>query len=114
MTRGEIWWADLGIPLGSEPGFRRPVLIIQDDAFNRSRINTTIILPLTTNLLLAEAPGNIFLDKESIGLSKDSVIVVSQITVIDKSRLIEKIVKLAREQIVEIEYGLKTILGIIK
>ncbi len=114
MTRGEIWWADLGIPLGSEPGFRRPVLIIQDDAFNRSRINTTIILPLTTNLLLAEAPGNIFLDKESIGLSKDSVIVVSQITVIDKSRLIEKIGKLAREQIVEIEYGLKTILGIIK
>jgi len=114
MTRGEIWWADLGIPLGSEPGFRRPVLIIQDDAFNRSRINTTIILPLTTNLLLAEAPGNIFLDKESIGLAKDSVIVVSQITVIDKSRLIEKIGKLAREQIVEIEYGLKTILGIIK
>ena len=77
MTRGEIWWADFGIPYGSETGFDRPILIIQSDSFNRSNINTTIIVPLTTNLRLADAPGNVFLDKEESGLPKDSVVNVS-------------------------------------
>ena len=64
MTRGEIWWADFGIPFGSEPGFNRPVLIVQADAINKSKINTIIVIPFSTNLLLENAPGNIFVDKK--------------------------------------------------
>ena len=88
MIRGEIWWADLGIPFGSEPGFNRPVLIIQTDAVNQSKINTTIVIPFTTNLMLESAPGNVFVGKEESKLLKDSILVVSQISVIDKSRFI--------------------------
>jgi mRNA interferase MazF len=69
MMRGEIWWADFGVPFGSEAGFRRPVLIVQDDTFNESRIRTIVVLPLTTNLRLLDAPGNVFLrNKESTTL----------------------------------------------
>ena len=112
MIRGEIWWADFGFPFGSEPGFRRPVLIIQDDSFNRSRINTVIIIPLTTNLILENAPGNIFLEKDESGLSKDSVIVISQLTVIDRTRLIQVEGKINNTIIQEVESGVKLILGI--
>ena len=84
MIRGEIWWANFGIPYGSEPGFNRPVLIMQADAINRSTINTTLVVPLTTNLSLAEAPGNVFLDSRESLLSKDSVLVVAQLSVLDK------------------------------
>ena len=86
MTRGEIWWADLGVPFGSEPGFRRPVLVVQTDSFNRSRIGTVLCVPFTTNLKLADAPGNVHLDAES-DLRKESVIVVSQMTCLDRIRL---------------------------
>lgn len=88
MTRGEVWWADLGLPFGSEPGFEQPVLIVQADAFNRSRIGTTLIVPFTTNTRLADAPGNVFAEQDATGLSKPSVIVVSQLTAIDKERLL--------------------------
>ena len=74
MTRGELWWADFGLPFGSEPGLRRPVLIVQDDAYTRSRLNTVIVVPLSTNLVLENAPGNVFLPCERSGLSKDSVL----------------------------------------
>ena len=96
MTRGELWWADCGIPFGSEPGYKRPVLIIQNDFFNNSKINTTIVIPLTTNLILADAPGNILITKHESKLKKDSVITISQIEVIDRKRLIEKITKIDR------------------
>jgi mRNA interferase MazF len=112
MTRGEIWWADFGIPFGSEPGFRRPVLIIQDDSFNKSKINTIVVVPLTTNLVLEDAPGNVLLEKEESGLSKDSVIVVSQIGVLDRKRFIEKSTKVSKGIIEEVEYGIKLVLGI--
>ncbi|PKL07194.1 MAG: mRNA interferase MazF2 [Spirochaetae bacterium HGW-Spirochaetae-9] len=112
MTRGEIWWAEFGILLGSEPGFRRPVLIIQDDAFNRSKINTIIVVPLTTNLALEEAPGNVYLSKEESKLSKDSVIVVSQVSAIDRQRLQEQTVKVQRKIMDEVEEGLKLVLGL--
>ena len=112
MMRGEIWWADFGIPFGSEPGFRRPVVVIQDNSFNKSNINTTIVIPLTSNTSLAEAPGNLLFKKNITKLSKESVCVVSQIGVIDKDRLIEKIHKLDRETIFEIEIGIKLVLGI--
>lgn len=114
MTRGEVWLADFGIPFGSEPGFRRPVLIIQDDDFNRSAINTVVILPFTTNLALAEAPGNVFLEAIETGLSKDSVIVSSQITAIDRRRLIERISSVDRKYFGEIEEGIAIVLGMTK
>jgi len=112
MMRGEIWWADFGMPFGSEPGFFRPVVILQADAFNKSKIGTVIIVPLTTNLLLAEAPGNIYLDKEESGLTKDSVAVVSQVTVIDKKRLTSVAGSLKKELMKEIEEGVKLVLGL--
>ena len=112
MTRGEIWWADLGLPFGSEPGFKRPVLIIQDDDFNRSKIKTIIVVPLTTNSLLAEAPGNVLFPKNETRLSKDSVAVVSQIVAVDKARMIEKETKLSNRLIEEIEKGILLVLGI--
>ncbi len=112
MTRGEIWWADFGVPFGSEPGFHRPVLIIQDDAFNKSAIKTIIVIPLTTNMMLESAPGNVLLNKEESGLSKDSVIVISQIGVIDKARLVEKATKLSKGSIEEVEDGIRLVLGV--
>ena len=112
MIRGEVWWADFGIPFGSEPGFNRPVLIVQTDAVNKSRINTTIIIPFTTNLLLENAPGNVFVDKNESKLSKDSVLVVSQISVIDKTRLIKYESKISQNILNEIEDGIKLILEI--
>jgi mRNA interferase MazF len=114
MTRGELWWADFGIPFGSEPGYKRPVLIIQNDFFNNSKINTTIVIPLTTNLILADAPGNILITKRESKLKKDSVITVSQIEVIDRQRLLEKITKIDRAIIEKLENNILFILGIRK
>jgi mRNA interferase MazF len=112
MTRGEIWWADYGIPYGSEPGYRRPVIIIQNDFFNNSKINTTVVAPLSTNLLLADVPGNIFIDKKDSKLTKDSVILISQIGVIDKGRLKEKVSSIDRETMKKIETSIMLILGV--
>jgi mRNA interferase MazF len=70
MMRGELWWADFGIPFGSEPGYKRPVIIMQNDFFNRSKINTAIVIPLTTNMILADAPGNIVITKGESKLKK--------------------------------------------
>ena len=90
MTRGELRWADLGVPFRSESGFRRPVLIVHDDAYTHSRLNTVIIAPLTTNLLLEDAPGNACLSREESGLSGDSVVVVTRLSALDKERVIER------------------------
>ena len=114
MTRGELWWADFGVPFGSEPGYKRPVIIIQNDFFNKSSINTVIVIPLTTNMILADAPGNIVLPKTESKLKKDSVITISQIEVIDRQRLIEKISKLDRIILEKIEDNILFVLGIIK
>jgi mRNA interferase MazF len=112
MIRGEIWWIDYGVPYGSEPGYRRPVLVMQNDIFNKSKINTTVVIPLTTNLLLADVPGNIFLDKKESKLPKDSVILLSQIGVVDKQRFIEKISKVNTGTMERIENNILVILGI--
>lgn len=112
MMRGELWLADFGIPFGSEPGYQRPVLIIQNNFFNNSKINTTVVIPLTTNLLLADAPGNIFLSKRDSKLSKDSVILIPQIGVIDKLRLNEKIIKIDKSIMETVEKNILFILGI--
>ena len=84
MQRGEIWWASLPEPVGSEPGYRRPVLIVQSDDFNRSRISTIIAVVITSNTRLAQAPGNVLLTKKLSGLLRDSVANISQIITVDK------------------------------
>lgn len=97
MTRGEIWWVDFGVPFGSEPGWRRPSIIVQSDLFNQTSMHTTIVIPLTSNLRLADFPGNMLLSSNETGLSKDSVAVTPQITVIDKVRLVERISELSAD-----------------
>lgn len=111
MTRGEIWWADFGIPYGSEPGFTRPVLIVQDDTFNRSRIQTIVVLPLTTNLHLLDAPGNVLLKKKESKLTADSVIIAFHPYTMDRRRLKEKIAKVDRAIIEKVETSMKLVLG---
>ena len=90
LAQGQVWWAELPAPAGSAPGFRRPVLVVQGNAFNRSRIATVIVVLLTSNLRLAEAPGNVLLSTRDSGLSKDSVANVSQVVTIDRTRTIEQ------------------------
>lgn len=91
MYRGEIWWANLPTPIGSEPGYRRPVLIIQADKFTQSTIRTVIVAILTSNVRLSEAPGNVLIPKSISGLEKDSVVNVSQLYTADKSFLTDRI-----------------------
>lgn len=110
MYRGEIWWANLPDPVGSQPGYRRPILIIQDDIFNQSRINTVIVVIITSNTQLAEAPGNVLLPREASGLPKDSVANVSQIFTVDKTFLVERIGTLPDNLQEEVDEGLRTIL----
>lgn len=93
ICQGEIWWADLPDPEGSGPGFRRPVVIVQGDALNRSRIATVVCVPLTSNLRRAEAPGNVVLGARLTGLSKESVANVSQILTMDKELLTGRVGK---------------------
>jgi mRNA interferase MazF len=90
MRREEIWWASLPSPTGSGPGYRRPVLIVQTDEFNASRIRTVVVVALTTNLKLAAARGNLLCGRRETGLPKDSVVNVSQVLTIDKSLLVER------------------------
>ena len=112
VLRGEIWWASLPDPARSGPGFRRPLVIIQSDAFNRSRINTVIAAVITSTLKLAEAPGNVFLSSKTTGLPKDSVVNVSQLVTLDKSLFTEKIGKLAGKQMRQLEEGLRLVLSL--
>ncbi|MBI2433573.1 MAG: type II toxin-antitoxin system PemK/MazF family toxin [Candidatus Hydrogenedentes bacterium] len=87
VAQGEVWWADLPDPVGSEPGFRRPVVVIQGDALNRSRLATVVCVPLTSNLKWKSAPGNVLLPAHTTGLPKDSVALVASIVALDKSVL---------------------------
>lgn len=112
VERGQIWWADLDEPRGSEPGFRRPLLVVQDDAFNRSRLNTVIAVVLTSNLRLVDAPGNVLISAKAAGLPTDSVANVSQIITIDRDFLTEPAGKLPRQLLKMVEDGLRTVLGL--
>ena len=94
MTRGEIWWVDFGLPFGSEVGFRRPVIVLQNDVLNESKLKTVVVLPLTTNTVYAELPNNVFLGKAITALPKDSVTQPHLIVHIDKTRFLEKVNKL--------------------
>lgn len=112
VERGQVWWADLGEPSGSAPGFRRPVLIVQDDAFNRSRLRTVIAVVLTSNLRLVEAPGNVLIPAKSAGLSKDSVANVSQIITVDRDFLSEPAGRLRGQLLKDVENGLRLVLAL--
>ena len=112
MIRGEIWWVDFGEPFGSEPGWMRPAVIVQSNDFNKSQMHTTIVIPITSNLRLADFPGNYLLLKTDSKLSKDSVIVTPQIAVIDKMRLIEKISVLTNFIMNKISDGIKLLLDL--
>ena len=103
MTRGDMYMLDFGIPFGSEPGRRRPAVIIQADKENLDNLNTKVVVPLTSNTINAELRGNVFLPKKESGLSKDSVALVHQIIVVDKIRLEEKIAKLPKNLLSKIE-----------
>jgi len=112
MERGEIWWAELPDPTASEPGFRRPVVIVQSNAFNRSRIRTIIAVVLTSNLRLAEAPGNVLVPASDSGLPKDSVANVSQIITVDRTFLTERGGCLPGHLIRSIDEGLRLVLSL--
>lgn len=112
IQRGEIWWTDLGEPHGSEPGYRRPLLIVQADAFNRSRIATTMAVVVTSNLALVEAPGNVLLPKRTSGLPKDSVANVSQVITVDRDTLAERAGKVSGELLGAVDAGLRLALDL--
>ena len=111
ISQGEVWWADLGDPVGSAPGFRRPVVVVQSDSFNRSRIATVICVPLTSNLHWADAPGNVLLTAAVSGLPKDSVANVSQPVTLDRSLLTDVVGNLPDSKLELILYGLDVALG---
>ncbi len=112
MKRGEIWWAALPAPVGSGPGLRRPVLVLQSNPFNDSRIATVIVAVVTSNLALAEAPGNVRIGRSDSGLAKASVINVSQVLTIDRSVLTARVRALPSSAMQSVDAGLRLVLGI--
>ncbi|PYU91761.1 MAG: mRNA interferase MazF2 [Acidobacteria bacterium] len=111
MSQGEVWWADLPAPAGSGPGFRRPVVVAQCDALNRSRIGTVVCVPLTSNLKWAGAPGNVSLPARLTGLPRDSVANVSQIVSLDKELLTVRVGRLPQAKLDLLVSGINVILG---
>ena len=112
VTRGEIWWADLPEPTGSSPGYRRPVIIIQSEGFNRTNLNTSIVATISTNLELAEMRGNVLLKKHQSELPKDSVVNVTQIFTLDKTLLFEYFSTISERKMEQIDNGLRLVLAL--
>ena len=112
VQRGEIWWADLPEPRRSEPGFRRPVLVVQADSFNQSRIQTVLVAAITSNLQLASAPGNILLPAKTSGLSRDSVVNVSQVLTLNRAFLSEDAGTLPKRIQTLVDAGLRLVLDL--
>ena len=111
ISQGEVWWADLPAPVGSAPGFRRPVVIVQGDALNRSRLGTVVCVPLTSNLRWANAPGNVRLAKSATGQPRDSVTNVSQIVTLDRQVLDECVGKVPAAKLELMLAGVDIVLG---
>ncbi len=112
MRRGEIWWADLPAPRGSEPGFRRPALVVQSDAFTASRLRTVLAVVLTSNIRLAESPGNVLLPAGETGLPRDSVANVTQVVTVDESRLADRAGSVSGRFMSRVEKGLRLVLDL--
>ena len=110
ISRGDVWWADLGDPTGSESGYRRPILVVQGDTFNRSALRTVVAVPLTSNLRWADAPGNARLTARATGLDRESVANVSQIVTVDKAILTERVGRLASAKLELVFAGIDLVL----
>lgn len=111
MGQGEVWWADLGEPIGSGPGYRRPVVVVQCDELNQSRVSTVVCVPLTSNLKWESAPGNALLTARATGLARDSVANVSLIVAVDRRQLTERVGKLPRRDLELVLAGIDILLG---
>ena len=111
IGQGDVWWADIPEPTGSAPGFRRPVVVVQGDALNRSRLATVVCVVLTSNAKWAGAPGNVLLPARATGLPKDSVANVSQIVTLDRGELSERVGKLSRNRLDAVLGGIDAMLG---
>ncbi len=111
ISQGDVWWADLGEPVGSEPGFRRPVVVLQGDDFNRSALRTVVTVSLTSNVRWADAPGNVRLTTRATGLPRDSVANVSQIVTLDRSILSERVGRLPGPKLALVLAGIGRVLG---
>ncbi len=112
VARGELWWVDFGEPVGSAPGYRRPAVVISSDRFNRSRIGTVIVAAVTSNLRLADAPGNVELPARGTGLPKPSVVNVSQLMVVDRRILDGRIGVVPATALTAVDAGLRLVLGL--
>jgi mRNA interferase MazF len=112
MRRGEVWWADFGDPFGSEPAYRRPVVVVQADPFNKSALQTVLVVPMTSNLDLGGAPGNVICRAKDTGLTKASVANVTQLTAADRRRLRERAGALPGRVLKQVEEGLRLVLAL--
>jgi mRNA interferase MazF len=112
ITRGEIWWAELDDPQGSEPGYRRPVVVVQADSFNKSHIGTVVVAAITSNRDLARAPGNVGLPRRDSKLSRNSVVNVSQLLTLDRRFLTKKVSRLSEQVMKGIDAGLRLVLSL--
>lgn len=112
IARGDIWWADLPDPVASDPGGTRPVLVVQANAFNRSRIATILVVAITTNERLAAVPGNVHIPPGSTGLKRPSVANVSQVITADRHFLRERIGRVTSETMASVDSGLRLVLGL--
>lgn len=112
VRRREVWWADLGDPRGSEPGLRRPVLVVQSDAFNRSRLATVLAVVLTSNTRLLDAPGNVLVPAAAAGLPRDSVANVTQLVTLDETYLRERAGRIPPKLMAQVDEGLRLVLAL--
>jgi mRNA interferase MazF len=112
LARGDVWWADLPDPQGSEPGYRRPLLVVQNDLFNRSRLRTVVVVVLTGNVRLVDAPGNVLVPAKASGLPRDSVANVSQVITIDLDALTERVGRLPGTLVDQVANGLRLALAL--
>lgn len=111
IAQGEVWWADLGEPAGSDPGYRRPVVVVQGDAFNASSLRTVVCVVLTSNVKWGEAPGNVLLPARATGLPKPSVANVSQLVTLDRAALTERAGRLSASNLELVLIGIDIVLG---
>jgi len=111
IAQGEVWWADLGDPVGSEPGFRRPVVVVQGDAFNASSLRTVVCVALTSNTRWADAPGNVLLSARATGLPRPSVANASQLVTLDRAALTERAGRLSASNLELVLAGIDVVLG---
>jgi mRNA interferase MazF len=112
IRRGDIWWCDLGPVLGSAPAGRRPVLVVSADGFNASNLKTVVAAALTTNVDRAARPANVFVQKGAAGLTKDSVVVMTQLRTLDKATLVERCGRLTRSRMAQVDAGLRRVLDL--